>query len=91
MGNIISERAAATRGAAQKSGRVLMMISVGVEEEEVFRRIRRPNSTITTSNTDTAQSKNYDCSQSLPHIAHENKSDPLSSTVFHFYQALSGK
>ena len=91
-GSGITERAAASPGAAQNSGRMhLVMMSVGVEEEEALRRTQKPYSTITTSNTDTAKSKNYDCSQLLPHIANENKSDSLSSTVFHFYQALSGK
>ena len=50
-GSAITERAAASPGAAQKS----MDLGVGVEEEEVFRRIQSQNSTIYTSNTDTAR------------------------------------
>ena len=66
-GSIIAERAAASPGAAQKSGRVSMLIGVGVEEEAVIRRIQTPSSTIATSNTDTAKSRNYDRSQLLPY------------------------
>ena len=64
MGNRsgITERAAASPGAAQKS----LEINVTVEEEEVFRPIQKRNSTINTPNTDTAKSKNYNCSQLLP-------------------------
>ena len=54
-GSFIAERAAASPGAAQKS----KLMTVGVEEEEVFRRIQRPNSTTNTPNTDTALSENY--------------------------------
>ena len=68
MGNaiIIAERAAASPGEAQKS----MLMSVWVEEEEVIRQIQTPNLTTNTSNTDTARldyTKNYDCSQLMPH------------------------
>ena len=65
MGNIsfISEGAAASPGAARKS---MECLGVRVEEEEVFQRIQKQNSTINTSNTDTAKSKNYNCSQLLP-------------------------
>ena len=52
-GSIITERAAASPGAAQKS----MEGTVGVEEEEVIRRIQTRNSTTNTSNSDTAKSK----------------------------------
>ena len=64
-GSIISERAVASPGAAQKSER--MEGTVAVEEEEVIRQIQTPNSTINTSNMDTAKSRNYDCSQLLPY------------------------
>ena len=46
--NLITERAADSPGAAQKS----MEIGVGVEEEEVFQLIQMQNSTTTTSNMD---------------------------------------
>ena len=52
-GGIITERAAASPGAAQKS----MEIHVGVEEEEVIRWIQTRNSTTNTWIMDTAKSK----------------------------------
>ena len=55
-GSVITERAAASPGAAQKSMRNMMM-SVMVEEEEVIRRIQTQNSTTNTWNTDTAKSR----------------------------------
>ena len=52
----ITERAAASPGAAQKS---IHTVGVRVEEEEVFRPIQKQNSTTNTSNMDTALSENY--------------------------------
>ena len=53
--SFISERAADSPGAAQKS--MEMDSNVGVEEEEVFRQTKRQNSTTNTSNSAIAKSK----------------------------------
>ena len=55
--SIITERAAASPGAAQKSigDTVEIMWRYWVEEEEVFRRIQTQHSTTNTPNMDTAR------------------------------------